>query len=302
MEVTFAIPFYQNIEFLEKTLSSVLAQSSSRWRATIVVDGADAPNVPNMPNMIAGIDNNRIRCITNQKRLGMAGNWNRCLDLGETDLVTILHSDDELLPDYAEVMLKAAENNPEAIAFFCNAKIIGPDSRPKFSFPDFYKKLIQPAYGENGLLSLSGENGVLRLLHGNFIMCPTLCFRREKLKGRRFSLDLKMVQDMEFTTRLLLDGEVLVGLKSVSYAYRRHQNNATVAYTKNLLRFNEESSLYREIEKKARQRHWMSAAAIAHRKTVIKLNLMYCMIGDFLQLKGSDLLVKLKLLITLITE
>ena len=53
-----------------------------------------------------------------------------------------------------------------------------------------------------------------------------------------------MVLDLDFFTRILLDGGTMVGLPAVAYAYRRHAENATSQYTESLLRFEEESQLH----------------------------------------------------------
>ena len=99
---------------------------------------------------------------------GLAGNFNRCLSLAQTELVTLLHADDELLPDYTATMRAAAERHPHAVAFYCRAEIIGPDNELRFSLPDFVKdNFINPSPHHEILLA--GEGGIRALLGGNFI-------------------------------------------------------------------------------------------------------------------------------------
>jgi len=101
-------------------------------------------------------------------------------------------------------------------------------------------------------------------------------YRRSVLGTRRFNERWRMVLDLEFFTRLLLDGDRIVGLPVEAFAYRRHSENATVAYTENLDRFREESRLLDELGHAAAARGWDEAARIARRKTIVKLNLLYC--------------------------
>jgi hypothetical protein len=213
----------------------------------------------------------------------MVGNWNRCLDLAETDLVTLLHADDELLDNYCGLMAAAGERFPDAAAFFCGARIIDGAGRARFSFPDFVKGFYMPP-GRQPLV-LAGERGLAAVLRGNFIMCPTLCYRRGVLAGRRFATGWRFAQDLELTARLLGEGERLVGLRELAYAYRRHEHNATVAYTANLCRFEEEARLYDAIRAASLRRRWPGAAAVAGRKSIIKLNLGYCAFLDLLRLR-----------------
>jgi glycosyltransferase involved in cell wall biosynthesis len=289
--LTFAIPFYQGRALLQRAIASVLHQKDPSWQLLVCDDCGPEPGTAELVRSYA---DPRIRYHRNERNLGMAGNWNRCLDLAATDLVNLLHADDELLDNYAGLMLGAAQQYPHAAAFFCRARIIDEHSRPCFSFPDFVKRFLLPRSG--GTLRLRGRRAVEALLRGDFIMCPTVCYRKSVLRSRRFSFAWKQVQDLEFFIRLLLDGDLLVGLPEVAYAYRRHPGNATSAHTHSLLRFEEESRLYDELRQAAACRGWPRAARLAARKGIIRLNLLYCVAADLLRLQGSQAWRKLSFL------
>lgn len=264
--LTFAIPFYKDAGLLREAVESVCAQTVPHWRLVVSDEGLQDAQLPDDP---------RITHHVNPSPLGMAGNWNRCLDLAETELVTLLHADDRLLPNYAELMLAAAARRPDVVAFHCDASIIDGRGRPAFSFPDWIKTVIRPRDPE-----LVGEEGVAALLRGNFIMCPTLCYRRPR---RRFSGRWRMVQDLEFTLGLLLEGERLLGLRETAYQYRRHAANATVDYTRSRLRFEEEFRLYDEVATHCSQRGWSRAARTGKAKTMLRLHLAYAALADLLR-------------------
>ncbi|HEV3344895.1 MAG TPA: glycosyltransferase family A protein, partial [Pirellulales bacterium] len=204
--ITLAIPYYSNLEYLRKAIESVLRQTDDSWKLLVSDDGEHGAEAE---RLVLGFHDGRMAYHGNQRRLGMAGNWNRCLDLADTDLVTLLHADDELLPDYTATMCKEAERRPEACALFCGAEVIGEGGERRFSLPELVKKALRPGRGRR--IELAGREGVKALLRGNFIMCPTLCYRQRLLGERRFSDRWQMVQDLDFTTRLLLEGETLVG-------------------------------------------------------------------------------------------
>jgi glycosyltransferase involved in cell wall biosynthesis len=272
--ITFAIPFYKGRDYLHRALRSVMAQTNGQWRVLICDDGDD----PEVEKIVASISDERIQYHRNPGRLGMVGNWNRCLELAETPYVTLLHADDELLPHYVEAMKVGWQSFPDAVLLFCRAKVIDSKSRPVFSFPDFYKKLLMPTRSQ--AYRLSGEAGVRRLLKGNFIFCPSVCFRKSALGTHRFSPKWKMVQDLELWTRLLLRGGELVGIPEHAYAYRRHSENTTTQYTQNLLRFREETQLYAELANTLAQVGATATARVARRATIIKLNVAYCLFKD----------------------
>jgi glycosyltransferase involved in cell wall biosynthesis len=272
--ITIAIPFYKGQDYLCRAIASVIRQSSPEWRLLVCDDGPE----PGTAERVAEFNDPRIRYVRNEHNLGMAGNWNRCLDLADTDLVNLLHNDDELLPNYVAEMLAAGRTYPDAAAFFCRAKVIDSAGSETFSLVDYVKRFLQPR--TDGPLILHNKSAIEALMHGDFIMCPTVCYRKSRLPELHFRANWRMVLDLDFFTRILLDGGTMVGLPAVGYAYRRHSENATNAYTESLLRFEEESQLHDEIAAIARERGWPSVARVAAGKRVIKLHLLFRIVQD----------------------
>jgi glycosyltransferase involved in cell wall biosynthesis len=268
--ITFAIPFYTGITYLARVLQSILAQEDPNWEAIVCDDGPEQ----GVEAIVRTFGGGRVRYLRNPKNLGIAGNFNRCLDVAETDLVTVLHADDELLPTYCGTMRAAALRHPRAAALFCRAEIIDERGEHVFSLTDVVKDvLINPSPKQE--LILAGEPGIRALLKGNFIMAPTLCFRKDVIGARRFPEGFKFVMDWELTTSLLLDGEHLIGLPERCYRYRRHDEAATSKYTRTQLRFREESGYYDRMKLKAQERGWDECVRLATRKRIIKLNVTY---------------------------
>jgi glycosyltransferase involved in cell wall biosynthesis len=276
--LTIAIPYYKGLGYLRSAILSVLRQSSPNWKLIICDDGPEAGT----QELVASFGDARIRYVRNEQNVGMAGNWNRCLELAETDLVNLLHNDDELRPNYVDVMLNAAKQFPDAAAFFCQAKVIDASGNESFSFVDYVKRFLLPR--STGPMFLNGRSAIEALMHGDFIMCPTVCYRRSRLPAERFSNEWKMVLDLDFFTRILFEGGSMVGLPAVAYAYRRHAENATTAYTESLLRFEEESRLHDRIAVIAKERGWQSASRVAAKKRVIKLHLLFRIAEDLSRL------------------
>ena len=176
--VTIAIPFHRGRDYLRVAIESVLAQASPDWRLLLVDDsggGHDAEEVA------ATFDDDRVVVHRNPANLGMVASWNRCLELAEGDLVTLLHADDLLEPGYVASMQELSRCHPDAAAFFCSARIIDAEGRARFSFADAIKGVFVPGGSDD--IVLSGRSSVRALMRGNFIMCPTLCYRRSLLAG-----------------------------------------------------------------------------------------------------------------------
>src|SRR5688572_1907046 len=137
--LTIAVPFYKGHAYLRAAVQSVLRQSSPDWRLVVCDDGPE----PGTRELVESFAEPRIRYLKNDRNLGMAGNWNRCLEVADTDLVNLLHNDDELLPNYVETMLAAGRQFPDAAAFFCKARVIDAAGRPTFSFVDYVKRFLE---------------------------------------------------------------------------------------------------------------------------------------------------------------
>ena len=191
-------------------------------------------------------------------------------------------------------MVAAAARHPTAAALSCRARIIGPEGQALVSVADLYKRVLTAGGGPE--LVLRGEDAVVRLLRGNFIMAPTLCYRRSRLGERRFSRTWKFVLDWDFTLRLLLEGETLVELAEVAYAYRRHGESATARYTGNLYRFEEELALYGEMRERTRAAGWMRAERQARAMSATRLNLAYTLVQDWARLDFASARPKLAFL------
>ncbi len=268
--LTYAIPFYSGRELLERTIASVLAQPGESWTAFVCDNASPEPGIE---ELVRAAGQGRISYHRNAQNLGMAGNFNRCIDLAETDLVTLVHSDDELEPTYTDLILAAADRHPGAVAVYCRVTIIDGDSKAFFSLADAVKDLVNP--GSKGETELAGETGMRALMRGNFILAPTLCFRKSVLGARRFDGSTKFVLDWDLTTSLLLDGETIVGIPDRAYRYRKHAGSTTNELTKNSARYFEESAFYDRMATIAHERGWAKCAEIAEAKRLLKLNLIH---------------------------
>ena len=292
VRIGFAIPFYRGLDWLREAVESVRAQSVSDWRAVVLDDrGEDAGAVR---ALVEGLADPRIEYRANPATLGMVDNWNRGLDDAGSDLLTLLHADDRLLPDYAESMLALAKSHPGAAALCCAAQLIDSEGRPTWTLADSYKRLLVPRAEP---WRLCGETGLRALLRGDFVMCPTLCWRRSVLASRRFEPGWRQVQDLELLTRLLLDGDEIIGTHRTCYAYRRHPESATALQSEDLSRFEEELALYDRLAAQAGARGWRAAERVARRKAVVRLHLGFRIAADLAALRPSAAARKLGYLV-----
>lgn len=168
------IPTYNPEQFLANTLRSVLLQDAGTDLMQIcVVD--DCSEQTDLRSIIDDTDKNcRIDLLTNEKKLGLVGNWNRCLEHSKGLLVHILHQDDLVLPGFYERMAMAFKSTPEIGAAFCKHTFIDKSDEELYVSQDEIEK--------SGILNDFFERIVIR----QRIQTPAIVVKRavyEKIGG-----------------------------------------------------------------------------------------------------------------------
>jgi hypothetical protein len=256
-----------------------MAQTMGAWVCTVHDDSGENEKVR---ELIANLGDSRIGYVGNSPSNGMVANWNQCLDHCKTPLVTILHADDELTTDYARVMISLAEQFPLVTGFFCDAEIIDEHSNPTVSFVDIVKYFLKPKTGE--YLVIGGDEGLARLAGGDFIMCPTVCYRMSTLSPLRFDDAWKFTVDWNFFVDILLSGRSLVGIREKCYRYRRHGDQATALLSKNAVRFEEEFKTVKQIRRKAETMGWPLTVRASRRHIATQIHLIAYLVVALIKL------------------
>lgn len=93
MKLTVAVPSYNKEKYIERCIKSILADKEY-IDEVILVDNCSTDKTFELAKKFEP----EIRCVKNERNLGMSGNFNKCIDLCKTDLLMIFHADDELIP------------------------------------------------------------------------------------------------------------------------------------------------------------------------------------------------------------
>ena len=290
MNLSIAIPAStQRPDHLRNAIHSVIAQDSATW-TLVVVD--DAPGEGRYRELVESVGDPRVRYLRNDGEHGIGQAWNVCADAVDAELYALLHADDELKPNYVRVMTDLAARFPDGAMYFCGAEIIGDSGRRAFSLADFVKRFVQP---RGRVIRLAGEPALARLFTGDFIMCPTIVYRKSRIGPRRFSTVLRFVLDIALIADVLFAAEAIYGTNQVAYRYRRHTEAATAVFNKTGYRFEEEIALHRHVAARAQSRGFRLAAFAASVMLFVRLNLLYCAVADALSGRWGGCRSKLKL-------
>jgi glycosyltransferase involved in cell wall biosynthesis len=123
------LPTHEPGEKLRMTLQSVLEQAPARHAMQIAVvdDGSRRSDVR---SLVAAVDNTgRVEIHADGPRLGISGNWNRCIELARGHLVHLLHQDDLVLPGFYGRMEQAFMKVPQIGMAFCRSLLVDGDGR-----------------------------------------------------------------------------------------------------------------------------------------------------------------------------
>lgn len=216
-KVAVCIPTWNGATFLRESIQSVLSQSFQDLQLFVIDDASTDTSVA----VARAFDDPRLSVEVNDRRHGLAANWNRCLERASADYVCIFHQDDVMMPTNLERKVAMLEANPAVGFVHSNVWQIGPIgeliSRWWYSAP-------QPE--DDGI---HGGRAVFdRLWRGpNFISCPSVVVRRACVDAMGgFDVSLPFTADWEMWMRLALAYDVGYIVDGLVH-YRRHDSNET---------------------------------------------------------------------------
>lgn len=207
------LPTYRPTDTLAVALASVLAQapSAAEMQITIVDDGSPDGLVE---TIVRPIDpTGRVAIVRHGERLGLAGNWNRAIDLARGELVHLLHQDDYLVPGFYARLDHGLRRTPDAGMAFCRTRLVdGGDRLLKNS-----SRLAWCAGPLRGWLPMIAER---QRLQTPAVVVPRTTY--EQLGGYR--ADLCQALDWEMWVRIAARCRVWYEPRVLA-AYRRHEAN-----------------------------------------------------------------------------
>lgn len=115
-KITIAIPTYKRPSLLKETLESAINQSYNKDYVIIVVDNNPERNDETEMMMKQYHNKTNIIYYKNNKNLGMTGNWNRMIQLANSEWIVMLHDDDLLSTDFLIELLPYLKNNVDLIS------------------------------------------------------------------------------------------------------------------------------------------------------------------------------------------
>lgn len=262
------VPYWGDPDLLRTTVDSVRAQRDPRWTLTVVDDCYPDPSVA---SDFARESDQRIRYRRNEENLGIAANFQRCLDLASGEAVVFLGCDDVMLPDYVARAHELLAAFPDADIFQPGVQVIDSAGRQVVPLGDRVKAWLRPRTRGRPLV-LSGEKLAASLLRGNWLYWPSLMFRTKKVQRHAFRQDLPIILDLALVLDMVADGSSLVLDPDVTFAYRRHATSLSGTALSDGSRFAQDRRYFADAAAQMRGTGWHRAEREARRRWTSRLH------------------------------
>lgn len=199
--VSIIVPCYNQAQYLDEALQSVLDQTYSDWECIIVNDGS-ADNIEEVAKYWTENDR-RFKCLY-QENGGLSSARNFGITHASGQYILPLDADDKISRDYVLLALQEFEKDSGVKIVYCKAEKFG---------------------DEVGSLNLK-PFAIKTLAMENMIFCTAL-YRKEEWK-KVGGYDIKMIyglEDWEFWIALLKNGGEVKCLNEVGFNYRIKSNS-----------------------------------------------------------------------------
>lgn len=108
--LSIGIPVYNQVDTIATTIESILNQTIKPFEI-IVCENHSTDGTREIVESYG----DKVRIVRPPKHLGMAANWNYCVNACIGDWVGLCSGDDLLLPNYCQLMTKEIESHPSAV-------------------------------------------------------------------------------------------------------------------------------------------------------------------------------------------
>ena len=195
-KISVLIPTYNYARFLAEAIESVLAQDFQDFEL-LVVDDCSADNTAGVVRPFCARDP-RVHFAVNSADLGMARNWNQCLEQARGEYIKLLFGDDKLFhPQALSKLLALMDQYPSAVLAASARTILD----EKSNVVDVYRDLAEGCHeGRKVITACLMENGK------NLVGEPSAVLFRKSDARRGFDAAYRQVADVEMWFNMLEKG------------------------------------------------------------------------------------------------
>lgn len=197
--ISVCVPTYNGERYLRPCLDSILHQTFKDFEL-LLVDDCSNDSTPTILDEYARSDS-RIRVVTNERNLGLVGNWNHSISLARGEWIKFTFQDDLLREDCLEKMLAAATRP----IVFCRREFLFETGTNEETIR-LYNELpqIPELFGNSTDIDPATIRDAVLREPRNFFGEPTAALLHRSLFERfgLFNADLAQLCDLEYWVRV----------------------------------------------------------------------------------------------------
>lgn len=255
-------------------MQSVLGQSAVDLNLFIVDDCSSDTSISTVEQVVS---DQRLWILKNDCRLGLVGNWNRCLDLSRSDPILLFHQDDRMRAGFLEHAVAALDRYPDAGFVFSNVETIDADGS---ALGGHWSPGVLPA--EDGYIP--GQDLIrLLLANGNIVPCQTVLARAAMYaQAGPFKSSFGYVPDLEMWLRFAqLSGAVYLAHPWVEI--RRHPGQESARFIATAREVHEVRRAFQLYFSSAPGHGDSDGISMSEARTLARHHLHHWIIGNFRQ-------------------
>jgi Glycosyl transferase family 2 len=120
--ITVGLPVYRGVDLMPKALECLQRQTFGNFEVIISVDGNDMETATACRHILT---DPRFRMVVHPTRLDWVGNFNWLLQQDLNEFFCYRQHDDTTSPDFFEILLRVADEQPRAAAVYCDCQLSG---------------------------------------------------------------------------------------------------------------------------------------------------------------------------------
>lgn len=192
-KVCICVPCYNNQDTIHETLESIVNQDYKNISIIIIDNCSTDKTVEVIADVIDKHTDVDMRLIVNEKNIGAANNWNKCIENIDGDYFCIYHADDVYHSDIVSKEVNYLNTNFDYGLVFTESVHIDENGNVKGKFE------IPLRYADKGLCGFEDISECM-LTYGNIMLCPSVMFRSNLFYGvnYRFDSKLRYAFDLDF--------------------------------------------------------------------------------------------------------
>jgi glycosyltransferase involved in cell wall biosynthesis len=196
-EISIVVPCYNQAEYLDECLQSVLDQIYQNWECILVNDGS--PDNTEEVALLWTQKDSRFKYLKKENG-GLSSARNAGIEKAAGKFILPLDCDDKISVDYVSEAVKVFEKKPTTTLVYCKAWLFG---------------------SEEGLWNLP-EYNYFEMLFGNRIFCSAVFKKEDWMRVKGYDETMKIgLEDWDFWLRILNKESIVVKLPIVGFYYRQ---------------------------------------------------------------------------------